>query len=153
MPVEVDVVEFADQQHMNVRFNHIGHILQCGERTGFSRDIHHQHARSRCFLQYFDRAADVGVMEFDAARRSVAEPIAQYRFGFGIGHEGEDVSSIRTDGSMFRSRIGECDFGRHLQRLYCVALPLAIGTTLAIALSGNTRTLSFLRRSNAAAAC
>ena len=100
--------------------------------------------------QHFDGAANVGAVELDAARRRVAQTVAQHALGFRVRDERNDILAI---GAGRRRSGGISASGTSGGINGCLAIRLLIGTTFAMPLSGSSRTLSFLERSRAAAAC
>ena len=149
--IEVDVVELADQQHVDVGLDDVRQRLQRGQRAALAGDVDDQDARRRSLAQQIDRAANIGAMELDPVRCGVAQPVAQHVLGFGIGDEGDDVLAVGAGRCLLRRDFRERNVGWH--HWPPCDPPLATGTTLAMALSGSGRSLSFLMRSRAAAAC
>ena len=79
MPIEIDVVELADQQHMHIGFDDIRQRFERGQWPRLRRSTSITSTRGVArLLQHLDGAADVGTMELDAARRRIAQPIAQH---------------------------------------------------------------------------
>ena len=123
MPIEVDVVELADQQHMDVGFDHIGQRFERGQRPRLAGDVDHQDARCRGLPQHVDGAANVGAMELDPTRRRVAQAVAQHALGLGVRDEGDDVLPIGPGRSLLRRDFRE----RHDRAASLAALRSADG--------------------------
>ena len=111
--VEVDVVEFADEQHLDVGFDDVGKVLERGQRPPVPADIYDQHAWGGVLAQHLDGASEIGTMELDAARCRVAQSVAQDILGFGIGDEGDDIFAIRAGRRLLGRDVGDGYVGRH----------------------------------------
>ena len=63
MPVEVDVVELADQQHVHIGFDHIREHFKSAQRPRLARHVNDQDTWRWCLAQYVDGATYAASME------------------------------------------------------------------------------------------
>ena len=88
LAIEVGVVQFANDQHADIRLDDMRQIAQRGQRLILAADIDHQHPRCRLLLHRCDRCAYATTADIDVlADHEVGQAVAQRFLRARIGDE------------------------------------------------------------------
>ena len=94
LPIKVQIVAAADDQHAHIRLHHLRQFGQGAERFAFAGHIDHQHQGGGGFLHRGDGGADAAAPAVDGFGQHFGQAVAQGGFGGGVIDEADDGRAV-----------------------------------------------------------
>ncbi|MBB5372341.1 hypothetical protein [Acidocella aromatica] len=95
VPVEIDVVVIANDEHAHAGLHHIGEFAECVQRLLLARNIDDQHLGGLHLGHGGNSRANSAAADVDTIGDKIAQAVAQHLLGGGIPQEGKNGQAIR----------------------------------------------------------
>ena len=89
LTIEVDVVHVADDQHADIRFDHVSKFRERGQRLVFAADVHDQYARRGALPHGRDGGANAAAAHIHASGQDIRQPLAKGSLGCRVSNESD----------------------------------------------------------------